>query len=47
MGIKRGRGDGEERMGMRGMEISMMGILKTKNEGLEMEVMSGNGYGGC
>ena len=47
MGIKRGRGDGEERMSMRGMEISMMGILKTKNEGLEMEVMSGNGHGGC
>ena len=30
MGIKRGRGNGEERMSMRGVEISMMGILKTK-----------------
>ena len=47
MGIKRGRGNGEERMSMRGMEISMMGIMKTKNEGLEVEVMSGNGHGGC
>ena len=47
MGIKRGRGNGEERMSMRGVEISMMGILKTKNEGLEMKVMSENGHGGC
>ena len=47
MGIKRGRGNGEERMSMRGVEISMMGIMKTKNEGLEVEVMSGNGHGGC